>query len=640
MCGIVGAAFAAPGKTDRARLKRANDLITHRGPDDEGFFLDEHAALAMRRLSIIDVAGGHQPMESADGNLVIVFNGEVYNFQELRAPLEAAGYPFKTRSDTEVVLALYERDGAAAVSRLRGMFAFAVWDKAKKRLFVARDRIGKKPLLYALLPGGLAFASELRSLLVWDGVDTAIEARAVDLFLSLQYIPAPGSIYKGVKKLPPAHTLTYEDGRVTIERYWDLPLGAPALTTDVREASALVRAKVTEAVKLRMISDVPLGAFLSGGIDSSIVVACMAGLSERPVKTFSIGFDHDAFSELPYARQVARLYGTDHNEFVVTADMADVLPKLAWHYGEPYADASALPSYYVSRETRRHVTVALNGDGGDEAFAGYVRYFAMKAARLYDVVPGPLKKLIVAGAEFLPERDAPFSALWRAKRFLRSAVFGDFARRHLKVVCYFSDEDKPGLYGPKMRRALGVDEAGARSRAASYLGDAYERSKGEDFVNRMLYTDIVTYLPEDLMVKMDIASMANSLEARSPFLDHEVMELAFRLPGDWKLKGLRGHKWILKRAFADKLPPSILKRPKMGFGIPMAPWFRGKLKKYFEETVLAPEALGRGYFEEAYLRKMWDDHQSRRRDHGYRLWALLMLELWHRQCRPDFKGFS
>ncbi|MBI2362854.1 MAG: asparagine synthase (glutamine-hydrolyzing) [Elusimicrobia bacterium] len=590
MCGITGVAFAADGRVDRARLQKANDLLRHRGPDDEGLYADARAGLAMRRLAIIDVAGGHQPIESSDGSLVIVLNGEVYNYPELRAGLEAGGYPFKTKTDTEVVLALYEKEGAACVKRLRGMFAFAVWDKRKKRLFVARDRIGKKPLVYALLPGGLAFASELRSLMVWDGVDASVNAKAVDLFLSLQYIPSPRTVFNGVRKLPPAHTLTYEDGRVVVERYWDLPLGEASPFKDPGEAEAAVREKLTEAVRIRLISEVPLGAFLSGGIDSS-------------------------------------------------TEMADVLPKLAWHYGEPYADASALPTYYVSRETRKHVTVALNGDGGDEDFGGYVRYFAMKAARLYDAVPGPLKTVITAGAELLPEKDAPFSTLWKAKRFLRSGLFTDLAQRHLKMICYFSEEDKQGLYAPGMLAALGERRAGERPDAASYLAAAYEKAKDEDFVNRMLYTDVVTYLPECLMAKVDIAAMANSLEGRSPFLDHEFMELAFRMPGEWKLKGLKGHKWLLKRAFADKLPKSISKRPKMGFGIPLGPWFRGKLKRYWEETVLSPEALSRGYFNKAALTAMWDQHQSGRRDHGYRLWALLMLELWHRECLPDFKGF-
>ncbi|MFA6092453.1 MAG: asparagine synthase (glutamine-hydrolyzing) [Elusimicrobiota bacterium] len=639
MCGICGIVYSSPDKVDRGLLRKANDLLIHRGPDDEGSFVDAYAGLAMRRLSIIDLSTGRQPITSSDGTKTIVLNGEIYNYQELRAELEQKGYPFKTRTDTEVLLALYEKEGPACLRRLRGMFAFAIWDGRARKLFIARDRIGKKPLFYALGSGFLAFASELRSLLVWPGVQRALNPKAVDYFLSLQYIPSPHTIYAGIHKLPPAHHMTFQDGKVSIERYWDLPLGQPPITTDVEEACALIRGKLKEAVRLRMIADVPLGAFLSGGVDSSIIVALMSELSSRPVKTFAIGFEEKEFSELPYARIMAEACGCDHQEFIVTAQMAEVLPKLAWHYGEPYADSSALPSYYVSRETRRFVTVALNGDGGDENFAGYIRYFAMKAARIFDVMPEPMRKLLRAGAEFLPEKQAPFSTAWRAKRFLRSAAFADLPARHLRMVCYFSEEDKQGLYTPAMRKAMGIQEGCERADAVRYLDAVFQQAKGEDFVNQLLYADFRTYLPECLMTKMDIASMANSLEARSPFLDHEFVELAFRMPGDWKLKGLRGHKWILKKAFADRLPRAIGRRGKMGFGIPLGPWFRGRLKDYWQDNVLGSDALGRGYFERAALEGMWDEHQSGRRDHGYRLWALLMLELWHKQYEPDFKGF-
>ncbi|MEK7744125.1 MAG: asparagine synthase (glutamine-hydrolyzing) [Elusimicrobiota bacterium] len=639
MCGICGVVYTDPGKVDSSLLKKANDLLAHRGPDDEGSFADEHAGIAMRRLAIIDLKTGHQPMSSRDGSLHLVFNGEIYNFQELRSALQKDGVSLRTDSDTEVILALYEREGKDCLRRLRGMFAFALWDSRKKRLFVARDRIGKKPLVYAQGNGFFAFASELRSLLVWPGVERAVNGKAVDYLLSLQYIPSPLSIYKGIHKLPPGHFLTFESGRLSVERYWDLPLGQPPSASDPEEASALLREKLTEAVRLRMISDVPLGAFLSGGVDSSIVVALMSRLSEKPVKTFSIGFEEEEFSELPYAREVAKAYGCDHREFIVTAEMAEVLPKLAWHYGEPYADASALPSYYVSRETRRFVTVALNGDGGDENFAGYVRYFAMKAARHFDALPAPARRALRSASELLPDRQAPFSFFWKLKRFLRSTVFTDLAARHLKMVCYFSEEDKKGLYTPAMLREIGEDRGKDRADAERYLDSAFLRAKDEDFVNRLLYADFATYLPECLMTKMDIASMANSLEARSPFLDHEFMELAFRMPGEWKLKGLKGHKWILKKAFLDLLPASIRRRGKMGFGIPLGPWFRGRLKSYWEELVLSPEALGRGYFEPAALKTIWEQHQRGTRDHGYRLWALLMLELWHREYEPGFKGF-
>ncbi|MBI5240367.1 MAG: asparagine synthase (glutamine-hydrolyzing) [Elusimicrobia bacterium] len=628
MCGICGIVYKDGTSPDQGRLKAANDRLTHRGPDDEGFYIDGPAGLGMRRLAIIDLNTGHQPISSADGRCTIVFNGEIYNFLELREELESQGYVFRTKTDTEAILALYERLGTGCVKRLRGMFAIAIWDKSEQSLFIARDRIGKKPLVYTEQGGFLAFASELRSLFVWPGVPREVDPEAIDLFLSLQYIPSPKTIYSGVKKLPPGHFLLHRKGKTVVERYWDIPVGQPPITADVEEAKRIVVDKLREAVRLRLISDVPLGAFLSGGVDSSIIVALMAEMSSQPVKTFSIGFDEAEFSELRFAKEVARRYGCEHTEFVVKPEMADVLPKLAWHYGEPYADPSALPSYYVARETRRFVTVALNGDGGDENFAGYVRYFAMKLARYFDLMPGPARSALRSGAELLPDWRAPYGFSWRLKRFLRSALFTDLPRRHLKMICYFTEEDKEGFYSPDFAARLGA----ARGAAQGYMERAFAACPDEDFVNRMLYVDFKTYLPECLMAKMDIAAMANSLEGRSPFLDHEFVETVFRMPGDWKLRGLRGHKWLLKEAFRDKLPPLIFNRGKMGFGIPLGSWFRGPLKDYWADHALGAKALARGYFQEAALRRLWDEHQSGRRDHGYRLWALLMLELWHEAC--------
>jgi len=628
MCGICGIVYKDSTVPEQGRLKAANDLFTHRGPDDEGFYIHGPAGLAMRRLAIIDLNTGHQPISSADGRYTIVFNGEIYNFLELRAELVAQGCAFRTKTDTEVILVLYQKLGPACVSRLRGMFAFAIWDKLEERLFLARDRIGKKPLVYTEQSGFLAFASELRSLFVWPGVSREIDPEAIDLFLSLQYIPSPKTIYRTVQKLPPGHFLVMHKGQVTVERYWDLPVGRPPITADVEEAKHLVADKLREAVRLRLISDVPLGAFLSGGIDSSIIVALMAEMSSKPVKTFSIGFEEAEFSELHFAKEVAQRYGCEHTEFVVKPEMADVLPKIAWHYGEPYADPSALPSYYVSRETRRFVTVALNGDGGDENFAGYVRYFAMKLARPFDLMPGPARSALRSAAEYLPDWHAPYGFTWRLKRFLRSALFTDLPRRHLKMICYFTEEDKDGFYTPDFEARLG----GRRGSAQDYIARAFAACPNEDFINRLLYVDFKTYLPECLMTKMDIAAMANSLEGRSPFLDHEFVETVFRMPGDWKLKGLRGQKWLLKEAFRDKLPPLIFNRGKMGFGIPLGAWFRGPLKSFWADHVLGSRALARGYFREPALRRLWQEHQSRQRDHGYRLWALLMLELWHEDC--------
>lgn len=628
MCGICGVVYKGGASPDQGLLKAANDCITHRGPDDDGYFLEGPVGLAMRRLAIIDLNTGHQPLSYADESLWIVFNGEIYNYRELRQELESRGHRFKTQTDTEAILALYQEMGTACVSKLRGMFAFAIWDKSKQRLFLARDRIGKKPLVYTNQPGYFAFASELRSLFVWPGLSREVKDEAIDQFLSLQYIPSPNTIYRSIHKLQPGHILVYEKGRAKVESYWDLPLGQPPATWDFEEGKRLIVDKLKESTRLRMISDVPLGAFLSGGIDSSIIVALMSELSAQPIKTFSIGFEEEKFSELPFAKEVASRYGCRHTEFIVKAEMSEVLPKLAWHYGEPYGDSSALPSYYVARETRKFVTVALNGDGGDENFAGYIRYFAMNAARLFDYLPGPVRYGLKAGAEMLPEYDAPLGFAWRLKRFMRSTLFADLAERHLKMVCYFSEEDKAGLYTSDFNARLGFGAGSARH----YLAQAFDRGRHEDFVNRMLYVDFKTYLPECLMTKIDIATMANSLEGRSPFLDHEFVELVFRMPGTWKLKGLRGHKWILKEAFRDKLPPAIFNRPKMGFGIPLGSWFRGPLKGFWQDHVLSPEALGRGYFNEQALRRLWQEHQGRRREHGYRLWALLMLELWHQNC--------
>ena len=646
MCGITGVYnYGASDAVSRELLDRMNGRIRHRGPDDEGYAVDGRVGLAMSRLAIIDLSGGHQPMTAKAGpervreswvlpaaqEPVIVFNGEIYNFLELRRELEAQGRRLRTHSDTEVILHLYDLMGPDCVKKLRGMFAFAIWDPGAERLLLARDRLGKKPLLYAVKDGRFAFASELRCLLELPWVAREVDLAALDLYLSLQYIPAPHTIFKSVEKLPPGHLLLVEKGKIEARRYWDLPRG-PGPKWKLADAKAAIREKLTESTRLRMISEVPLGAFLSGGIDSSIVVALMAGLSERPVKTFAIGFDEAEFSELAYARQVAERYGTQHTEFIVKPEMADTLPKIAWHYGEPYADPSALPSYYVARETRKHVTVALNGDGGDENFAGYLRYLAMQAARVWDVLPGPLRNLALAGSHYLPDKNAPYAFPWRLKRFLHSVAQAELPARHLRMIGYFMEPDKDLIYSQALDARLGHH----RNAALGYMAQVFARSEGLDYVNRMLYADFTTYLPECLLVKMDIATMACSLEGRSPFLDHEFVELVFGMPGDWKLRGWK-LKWLLKETFKDLLPPAIYTRHKQGFGLPLSPWFRGSLKGYWEEHVLSPRALSRGYFQEPGLRALLNEHQTGKRDHSYRLWALLMLELWHEQYLPDFK---
>jgi len=632
MCGICGKYnFGSGAAVSREELKKMNDLLVHRGPDDEGYHTDGPLGLAMRRLSIIDLSTGKQPISNEDGTVWIVFNGEIYNFQELRESLEKSGHVFRTKSDTEAIVHLYEEKGADFVKELRGMFAIALWDGRKKRLLLARDRVGKKPLFYSVNGASIAFASELRSLLA-SGIAREVDLRAVDAFLTLQYIPSPLSIFKGVKKLEPASVLILENGTVTTRKYWDLDPGAKKLDLPLGEIKERLHKEVLEAVKLRLISDVPLGAFLSGGIDSSVVVALMARSSERPVKTFCIGFREAEFSELRYARSVAEMYGTEHTEFIVEAGMTEVLGTLVRHYGEPYADSSALPSYFVSRETRRSVTVALNGDGGDEAFGGYLRYVAMKMDSYWRAMPDPVKKTMLAASGLLPQK-APYGLFWRAAKFLRLSLNPDQAARYLSTVSFFGHEDREGLFTRKYENALGAD----LGYGEKYIGDLFRAAEGQDLLGRLSYVDLRSYLPECLMTKMDIASMANSLESRSPFLDHKVLEFAFSLPGELKLKGLNGTKWILKETFKDLLPRRIYRRGKMGFGIPLGPWFRGELKDRWAGACLSEKALSRGYFDKARILRLWDEHQSGVRDHGYRLWALLMLELWHNEFADDFR---
>ena len=635
MCGICGIYNYGSGlPVTREALKAMNDLIIHRGPDDEGYFTRENVGLAMRRLSIIDITTGHQPISNEDDTLQIVFNGEIYNFLELREGLLARGHKFKTKSDTEVILHLYEEKGADFPKDLRGMFAVAIWDKKKQRLVLARDRMGKKPLYYAVTPAFIAFASELRCLLAVPGMPRDIDLKAVDSYLTLQYIPSPMSVFKSARKLEPAHTLVFEKGHIKTERYWNLPLGERKLTgTPVEELKERLRAELAEAVKIRLISEVPLGAFLSGGIDSSVIVALMAKATAEPVKTFSIGFKEAEFSELGYAKQVAQMYGTKHTEFTVEANMASVLEKLAWHYSEPYADSSALPSYFVSRETRKSVTVALNGDGGDENFGGYIRYQAMKGAAYFRALPVWARKAALAAMEPFPENTAPFNTVWRARKFLQAVSQRDLSSTYLSTVSYFKTDEKERLLSDAFKNELGRDI----NYPERLIGGLFKEAEGLGLTEKLMYTDLHSYLPDCLMTKMDIAAMANSLEARSPFLDHKVMEFAFLLPENMKLRGFTGTKWILKEAFKDMLPPQIYKRGKMGFGIPLGPWFRGELKDYWAGACLSQQALGRGYFKPAAMYKLWDEHQSGARDNGYRLWALLMLELWHRQFAPDFK---
>ena len=627
MCGICGVFnFKNDKPLDPAVLKRMCDTLKHRGPDEEGYYTSGQIGLGIRRLSIIDLSTGSQPIHNEDKSIWVIDNGEIYNFQDLRKELENRGHKFYTKTDTETIVHLYEEYGERCVDHLRGMYAFAVWDEKNKKLFIARDRIGKKPLYYTVINGSLIFGSEIKPILEYLGYTPEIDLGSINLYLTYQYIPSPKTIWKGINRLLPASTLTCNNtGNIEIKKYWNLDF-TQKTNLSFEEASEQIKQILTEATKIRMISDVPLGAFLSGGHDSTIIVGLMSQLSSKPVKTFSIGFKEETFSELKYASIVAKHFRTDHNEFIVEPKFIDILPKIIWHYDQPFADSSALPSYYVSNITRQHVTVALNGDGGDENFAGYLRYRAMKGSQYFSF-PFQLigKNATNKLASLIPhiETTKP-KTIFRYMYRLFSALSENPARRNILWHCYFNNELKYFIYSNDMIKKLGDTDA------YDYLSGIFENAPAKNTMDRTYYTDIMAYLPECLLVKMDIASMANSLETRSPFLDQKLMEFTASLPTNWKLKGLNfSTKHILKHTFRDLIPKEILHRGKMGFGIPIGKWFRYELKDYIRETLLSNKAINRGYFKRESLEQLLKEHAEGYRDHGYRLWALLVLELWH-----------
>ena len=635
MCGIVGAVSANHQPVTHEAVRRMCAAITHRGPDDEGYYFNNtggigsesrfqgtaSVGLGMRRLAIIDLKTGQQPIHNEDRSVWVVLNGEIYNYKELRDELEARGHRFYTNSDTEAIVHAYEEYGDDVPKRLRGMFAFALWDARRERLLLARDRVGKKPLLYAVLGDRLLFASEFQALLTHPDVSREINPEAISDYLSFLCVPAPQTAFRAIRKLEPGHTLVWQNGKVKVERYWSLDFKSKI---NISEAEAAERAieLLRDAVRVRLMSEVPLGAFLSGGIDSSAVVALMSELSPSRVKTFSIGFDEKDFSEIDHARRIAERFATEHHEFIVRPDAIEVLPTLVRHYGEPYADSSAIPTYYLSKMTRQHVTVALNGDGGDECFAGYERYAAMRVANGYQRLPQFVRQRIVEPAlGAIPEANASRSRLGKARRFV--GVMGRAAdERYLRWTSAINDELKLELC---TRDFLARTSAALRHVAPWFAGN------GEiDVVDRALMADTFNYLPNDLLVKVDIASMAVSLEARSPFLDHHLMEFAAALPARYKLRGLTT-KHLLKKALRGMLPAENLTRRKMGFGVPLSHWFRGELKGFLAETLLAERALRRGYFKPETVRRVIAQHGDGQRDHSHQLWTLLMLELWHRE---------
>ena len=630
MCGIGGflvAPTAATRNELEARLWAMIATLRHRGPDDEGVWTDGRAGLAHARLSIIDPSpAGHQPMSSADGRVWISYNGEVYNFAEIRKDLELLGYPFRSRSDTEVIVDGWHAWGPRIFSRMRGMFALAIWDSRSQHLVLARDRIGKKPLYYAATAEAILFGSEIKALLAWPGMPRRPNLAAIDRYFALAYVPAPDTAFVGIRKLPPAHYLIIDavaEGRLSEPqpvRYWRLP--EPAAPWRARPAVELRRELVQqleEAVRLRLVSDVPLGAFLSGGIDSSAVVAMMARAGAGTVKTFSIGFSAKEYDETRFARMVAERYATDHEELIVEPDAVAVLPRLVWHYGEPFADPSAIPSYYLAELARHRVAVALNGDGGDECFLGYGRYKAMNYLSALDKMPGWGRARLEELLRLAPRSVERRGKILRIREVLRVSTGGS-GLRYAPTLVSFTDDDKQEGYGGAMRGHL--------ERSAAELFDPYF-AESDSLVSGGNRADLHTYLPDDLMVKVDVASMAHGLETRSPLLDHVLVEWALGVPAQVKMaRGVT--KALFKSAMAPYLPAALLHRPKMGFSCPVDQWFRNELKQIAYDTLLSQSARQRGFFRPDYVRRLLDEHCALRRDHHSRLWTLLMLELW---CR-------
>jgi|Deesub1362B_J571_1020462.scaffolds.fasta_scaffold00769_3 asparagine synthase (glutamine-hydrolysing) len=624
MCGICGIIHVEKS-IPHSLIKSMCDTIYHRGPDDEGIFIKKNVALGARRLSIIDLVTGHQPLSNEDESIWIAYNGEVYNFPELKEILEKKGHKFKSRSDTETVVHCYEEWGEDFVNKLRGMFAFAIWDEKQKKLILVRDRIGIKPLYYTLLKDGtLVFGSELKTLLKYSEVEREIDPEALDLFLTLEYIPAPYTIFKNIKKLKAGHILTYQNGKIQIKKYWDIGKGNNKLNIkDINEYCEYLYYLLKESVKLRLISDVPLGCFLSGGIDSSTIVGLMSELGVKPIRTFSIGFEERSYNELKYARIIAQKFQTEHHEFVITPEIIDLTEKLVNHLDEPFGDFSIFPTYLVSKIARDYVKVILSGDGGDEVFGGYEHYQAQKLARIPFLFPinHILKYILIP---FPPQEKK--KGFWnKLKRYSEGFYFSK-ENRHFRWMMFLHSKYKEKLYSPAFLDYL------------RNSGSIFERYPFNEFLkyaeymdetNKELYLDLKTYLSDDILVKVDRMSMAVSLETRVPLLDHKLVEFAFQIPGNYKLKGLTT-KWIFKKTMERLLPRKNIYRGKEGFSIPIKNWLRNELKNMLCDYLNEKNINLTDFFNFSFIKKMVNEHLDGKENHSHRLWALLVFEVWRK----------
>jgi asparagine synthase (glutamine-hydrolysing) len=628
MCGIAGiVSTERGGRIETATIRAMCQAIVHRGPDDEGVYVKDGVGLGMRRLSIIDVAGGHQPVFNEDKTVWIVFNGEIYNFPELRPDLERRGHKFYTHTDTEVIVHLYEEYGAQCVEKLRGMFAFGLYDANKQSLLLARDRLGKKPLHYAVANGRLYFGSEIKSILAVAPEFADVNQAALLQYLYFGYILDPISAFQPIQKVPPGHILQFNNGEVRVSCYWDLPEYGTRAPVSEHECLEQLEQLLEESVRLRLISDVPLGALLSGGADSSTVVALMARASSKPVKTFSIGFQSQEFDEAPYARLVAKKFQTEHHELILDPQVVDTLESLTRSLEEPFGDSSMLPTYYVSHLARQHVTVALSGDGGDELFAGYQRYATLIRRTRYEAIPIWLRTAF-------RERVFPLLPKNMPARRLSYNVSLPWRDRYIDQISFVPGfERQTKLLSDDFRAAAGSDPR-------KVMFDYFDKAPARDPVSKTLYVDTKAYLPGDILTKVDRMSMLTSLEVRVPILDHVFVEWVTSLPAGWKVRGEKLKHIFRKLAERVGVPREVLYRPKSGFALPIVHWMRNELKDMVL-ILLEPKSLQRGYFEPSGVRQILDEHFSGRRDQSHRIWRLLMLELWHRNFLdrvglPDF----